>query len=143
MSRLESMGEVKVAAQPRAQGKGPSIGQYLIRRLQDYKLGHVFGIPGDYNADGHVDAGDYVRWRNTLGDTGKFLAADGDGDEEIGIGDYAYWKLHYGESFDDGPGAGGLPASSTVPEPTATGPCGLALLSLLAMRGVRRAIRGQ
>ncbi|HZN35355.1 MAG TPA: thiamine pyrophosphate-binding protein, partial [Pirellulaceae bacterium] len=25
-----------------------SIGQYLIRRLQDYGLAHVFGIPGDY-----------------------------------------------------------------------------------------------
>src|SRR3954465_12814390 len=25
-----------------------SIGQYLIRRLQDYRIGHVFGIPGDY-----------------------------------------------------------------------------------------------
>src|SRR5438067_3254792 len=25
-----------------------SIGQYLIRRLQDYGLKHVFGIPGDY-----------------------------------------------------------------------------------------------
>ncbi len=27
---------------------GVSIGQYLIRRLQDYGIGHVFGIPGDY-----------------------------------------------------------------------------------------------
>jgi indolepyruvate decarboxylase len=27
---------------------GLSIGQYLIRRLQDYGVGHVFGIPGDY-----------------------------------------------------------------------------------------------
>jgi indolepyruvate decarboxylase len=26
----------------------PSIGQYLIRRLQDYGIQHVFGIPGDY-----------------------------------------------------------------------------------------------
>ncbi|MGD9723858.1 MAG: alpha-keto acid decarboxylase family protein [Pirellulales bacterium] len=26
----------------------PSIGEYLIRRLQDYGIGHVFGIPGDY-----------------------------------------------------------------------------------------------
>lgn len=26
----------------------PSIGQYLIRRLQDYGLKHVFGVPGDY-----------------------------------------------------------------------------------------------
>lgn len=25
-----------------------SIGDYLIRRLQDYGIGHVFGIPGDY-----------------------------------------------------------------------------------------------
>jgi len=28
--------------------KPPSIGQYLIRRLQDYGLKHVFGVPGDY-----------------------------------------------------------------------------------------------
>jgi indolepyruvate decarboxylase len=27
---------------------GLSIGQYLIRRLQDYGIGHVFGVPGDY-----------------------------------------------------------------------------------------------
>ena len=25
-----------------------SIGEYLIRRLQDYGVRHVFGIPGDY-----------------------------------------------------------------------------------------------
>ncbi len=25
-----------------------SIGEYLIRRLEDYGIGHVFGIPGDY-----------------------------------------------------------------------------------------------
>jgi indolepyruvate decarboxylase len=28
--------------------EGVSIGQYLIRRLQDYGIGTVFGIPGDY-----------------------------------------------------------------------------------------------
>jgi indolepyruvate decarboxylase len=27
---------------------GLSIGDYLIQRLQDYGIGHVFGIPGDY-----------------------------------------------------------------------------------------------
>ena len=27
---------------------GMSIGEYLIRRLQDYGIGHVFGLPGDY-----------------------------------------------------------------------------------------------
>ena len=28
-----------------------SIGQYLIKRLKDYGIGHVFGIPGDYVLD--------------------------------------------------------------------------------------------
>jgi indolepyruvate decarboxylase len=32
----------------RRQTANLSIGQYLIRRLQDYGIGHVFGIPGDY-----------------------------------------------------------------------------------------------
>lgn len=36
---------VAAAAAPLA---GLSIGEYLIRRLQDYGIGHVFGIPGDY-----------------------------------------------------------------------------------------------
>jgi TPP-dependent 2-oxoacid decarboxylase len=31
-----------------AQERTPTIGEYLIRRLQDYDIGHVFGIPGDY-----------------------------------------------------------------------------------------------
>jgi indolepyruvate decarboxylase len=32
----------------RARGKQPTIGEYLIQRLQDYGVGHVFGIPGDF-----------------------------------------------------------------------------------------------
>jgi len=31
-----------------AQGTDVSIGGYLIQRLQEYGIGHVFGIPGDY-----------------------------------------------------------------------------------------------
>src|SRR5437868_7323113 len=38
-------GEVRASS---AQLQGLSIGEYLIRRLQDYGIGHVFGIPGDY-----------------------------------------------------------------------------------------------
>jgi TPP-dependent 2-oxoacid decarboxylase len=33
---------------PPSAAVGMSIGEYLIRRLQDYGIGHVFGIPGDY-----------------------------------------------------------------------------------------------
>ena len=49
MSRLESLADVAVLQNtyPVPQ-RGLSIGQYLIRRLQDYGIGHVFGIPGDY-----------------------------------------------------------------------------------------------
>jgi len=28
--------------------RAPSIGEYLIQRLKDHEVGHVFGIPGDY-----------------------------------------------------------------------------------------------
>lgn len=37
---------VKKISAPRPRTE--TIGQYLIRRLQDYRVGHVFGIPGDY-----------------------------------------------------------------------------------------------
>jgi indolepyruvate decarboxylase len=49
MTRLETMPEVAtqgVAASRPA--KGASIGQYLIRRLYDYGIRDIFGIPGDY-----------------------------------------------------------------------------------------------
>jgi TPP-dependent 2-oxoacid decarboxylase len=50
MTRLESMPEVvpQAASVPPRPAKGVSIGQYLIRRLQDYGISDVFGIPGDY-----------------------------------------------------------------------------------------------
>jgi len=38
----------KPAKTPRRNGETPSIGEYLIQRLQDYGLEHVFGIPGDF-----------------------------------------------------------------------------------------------
>ena len=49
MSRLETIPATVPSTNhaPRAT-KPLSIGQYLIRRLQDYGLKHVFGIPGDY-----------------------------------------------------------------------------------------------
>lgn len=49
MSRLENIpASVPPTNQPPRSTKPLSIGQYLIRRLQDYGLKHVFGIPGDY-----------------------------------------------------------------------------------------------
>lgn len=52
-------------------------------------------IPGDYNNDGVVDAGDYVLWRDTLGST-TMLAADGDGSGVVDGADYDEWVENYG-----------------------------------------------
>ena len=45
-------------------------------------------LPGDYNHNGIVDAADYVVWRDTLGQSGTGLAADGNGNHQIDSGDY-------------------------------------------------------
>jgi indolepyruvate decarboxylase len=49
MSRLEALpGSTAITNHAPRAARPLSIGQYLIRRLQDYGLKHVFGIPGDY-----------------------------------------------------------------------------------------------
>jgi hypothetical protein len=57
-------------------------------------------LPGDYNQNGVVDAADYTRWRDTLGQTGlvPYSGADGNGDGTIGPEDYQVWKEHFGQT---------------------------------------------
>ena len=93
-------------------------------------------LPGDYNGDGMVDAGDYTVWRDTLGKVGIGLAADGDHDNTITTGDYNVWTAHYGEAAV----GSGAAASGAVPEP-ATGSMLLAgVATILLARGVRRCV---
>ncbi len=75
---------------------------------------HLDVIPGDYNHNGSVEAADYVVWRNTLGQVGAGLAADGDGNQQIDAGDYVVWKLHFGQSII---GDSGTLANYPIPEP--------------------------
>lgn len=82
-----------------------------------------FGVPGDYNGDGHVDAADYVVWRNSVGTSN--LAADGNGNGVIDKGDYTLWRSQYGQS---GAAASSLTLAS-VPEPAT-------LLAVLLLAGV-------
>ena len=56
-------------------------------------------LPGDFNADGTVDASDYVVWRKGLGTT--FVPAD-----------YNAWRSHFGQTL-------AIANAATVPEPTA------------------------
>jgi hypothetical protein len=55
-------------------------------------------MAGDYNADGVVNAADYVVWRGSLGQTGVNLPADGNGNEKIDAGDFDVWRANFGQS---------------------------------------------
>ena len=47
-TEIKHVDPLRPASPSAAAVSGLSIGEYLIRRLQDYGIGHVFGIPGDY-----------------------------------------------------------------------------------------------
>jgi GH35 family endo-1,4-beta-xylanase len=87
--------------------------------------------PGDYNADGMVDAADYTIWRDTFGSTDD-LRADGNGNESIDEGDYTIWKSKFGSTFGSGGGA-----TSSVPEPSGVA---CLLVSLVLMLGRRNRV---
>lgn len=71
-------------------------------------------LVGDYNNDGRVDAGDYVRWRNALAGIGT-IENETESPGEVDELDYAAWKGNYGAPFE---GSGGLAGrTSAVPEP--------------------------
>jgi hypothetical protein len=101
-------------------GRWADYDQYQVQFPQGlYALSAPLVVPlpawtlsGDYNADGVVDAGDYLLWRNTLGSTTDWRA-DGDGDGVIGTGDYLHWK----ERFGDSPGALMPSVGTAIPEP--------------------------
>ena len=71
-----------------------------------------FGLPGDFNHDGTVDAADYVVWRKTLGQTGFALAADGNNNNQIDPGDFNIWRANFGQTA-----GSGSSSNATVPEP--------------------------
>jgi hypothetical protein len=87
-------------------------------------------LPGDYNADGLVDAADYTVWRDNQGATVPAgTLGDGDRNGVVTQADYDLWSANYGRT---------LAATTTaVPEPKALA------AALVAVLGVtRRALRG-
>jgi hypothetical protein len=71
-------------------------------------------LAGDYNANGIVDAADYVVWRKTLSQTGTGLPADGNANNQIDSGDYNVWRAHFGQTAGSGSGF----FAPAVPEPS-------------------------
>jgi autotransporter-associated beta strand protein len=93
----------------------------------------VVGLPGDFNSDGKVDAGDYVMWRKNDG-TNNALANDGGLGTPIGPGHYDLWRANFGNP----PGAGsgrGLGGAAAVPEPSTIA---LVLMGLTSLAFRRR-----
>jgi hypothetical protein len=88
-------------------------------------------LNGDYNADGKVDAADYVVWRKYAGTT-HVLPNDPTGGM-IGPAQYATWRSNFGTG---GPGAGsGLGTGGAVPEPASVVLVLLGSLCLMTRRG--------
>jgi hypothetical protein len=71
-------------------------------------------LPGDYNSNGVVDAGDYLAWRKSFGNV---AALPNDSTAGVDSSDYDRWRLNFGQSA----GGAGLayPTSgqSMIPEP--------------------------
>ena len=73
----------------------------------------IFQVPGDFNADGLVDAADFVKWRENFGQNEESLLGAGDGSGTVDLGDYDIWAAAYASA----PGSQSNPAVA-VPEPT-------------------------
>jgi T5SS/PEP-CTERM-associated repeat protein len=76
----------------------------------------IGNLPGDYNQNGAIDAGDYVLWRNNLGSP---VSLPNDDTAGVGQDDYNRWRGHFGQSAGgSGAMAGSLTSTAAgVPEP--------------------------
>jgi hypothetical protein len=98
----------------------------------------------DYNGDGTVNAPDYTVWRNSLGQMGFGLPADGIRDGVIDGADFDFWKANYGLVIPGaGAGGGAIGSAGSVPEPaTAALLAGAtAFVFLRPKRGLSRSVR--
>lgn len=87
-------------------------------------------LVGDYNLDGLVDAADYTVWRDSKGDMGAGLPADGNGDGTVDDGDRTLWANNYGAVAM----APSMATSAAIPEPTAVLLAGVALAAVATAR---------
>ena len=86
-------------------------------------------VVGDYNGNGEVDAADYSVWRDSVGQEGIGLAADGSGNGVVGQSDYDTWQIAYSSTQQQ---------VHAVPEPGSAAVTILAAATLASLRSVRR-----
>jgi hypothetical protein len=70
----------------------------------------ALAVPGDYNADGTVNAADFIVYRKNLGST-NYIPND-DTPYWVMEDDYDVWRMYFGMT------EAGSGTSSSVPEPT-------------------------
>jgi T5SS/PEP-CTERM-associated repeat protein len=110
----------------------PGLSWNVVYSPTSVSLTVVSGLPGDFNANGVVDAADYVVWRNNVGST-TALPNDSIGGT-IGTPQYNEWRTHFGQTAGSG---AGVSANAAVPEPATLA---LLILGTMAMCAGRRAI---
>jgi hypothetical protein len=93
-------------------------------------------IDGDYDANGLVDAADYVLWKELYGSDD--LRADGNGNNEVDAADYTVWRNNLGNSAQT-LGNGGSLNDSAVPEPSSL----FTVFQLLAVVSASRTFRSR
>jgi indolepyruvate decarboxylase len=56
-----------------------TVGDFLLRRLREAGIGHLFGVPGDYNLEllEQMEDGGYLKWVGTCNEMNASYAADG------------------------------------------------------------------
>jgi len=56
-----------------------AVGEFLLRRLQEAGIGHMFGVPGDFNLEllQQMEDGGYLKWVGTCNEMNASYAADG------------------------------------------------------------------
>ena len=106
--------------------------------VEEFQVNVVAPVAGDYNFDEIVNAADYTVWRDTLGQEGAGLAADGDVSGAIDQGDYDIWKSHFGETAPGSGAAGALPSRTAVPEPGSAMLAAAAALAVISLGWRRR-----
>jgi autotransporter-associated beta strand protein len=90
----------------------------------------VINLPGDFNVDGVVDAGDFIIWQKNVGQPAGSLPNDSTG-ATIGSSQYQLWMTNFGRTA---PGSGGGQGNGAVPEPSSIAMLLFALAVPLARR---------
>jgi len=79
MTSLAERSDGAQAAVRGAESRTMTIGEFLLRRLQEAGIGHLFGVPGDFNLEllQQNEDGGHLKWVGTCNELNASYAADG------------------------------------------------------------------